>query len=332
MSYRYILILLCLATLASCEKKEDALVLPPAGSSSHVILEMGENYTRQLFYNFETQSIVATSDPSVWDLAFEASAGGRHVFLNGGNKIFVYNTHVTDLSKVTALPSNLLSSGAGWQFDASCGLPDSTAVGDWFDGTGASKGEVYIIQTNSGDYEKIRMESVDNTHYTFKWASLNATTNFSTQVLTKDSNYNFSYFSFTGGVVQPDAPKDSWDIVFTRYEYIFRNYPSAGLNFPYDVTGVLLNPNKVVASADSVTSFANINLGKAQSAATTNFRDIIGYDWKQYSQVTGLYQVNSNKCYMVHTRNNQIYKLHFLGFYSSTGIKGSPDMEYERLL
>lgn len=309
------------------------MVLPPPGSASHASVAMGENYDRQIFFDFETGQEVFVSNPASWDLAFESSNTGKHVFINNGENEFVYNTKEINMAAVTKLPGNLTTSGVGWSYDASCGLSDSTAIGDWFNADGSSKKEIYILQLANGALMKMRILSATEQCYTIEWTGLQSKDQPKVSTINKDSKFGRNYFSFADGTVTPDPPKETWDIVFTRYRYIYRNYPSEGLNFPYNVSGVLLNSENTSASADSTTPFNVINLNRAESLPTSNFRDVIGYDWKGYGLfTTSLYTVNPAKSYIIHTRKGQIYKLHFLSFYNSAGVKGYPLFEYERLL
>jgi len=306
--------------LSSCEKTEKALVLPPRGTASHMSIEMGAKYENQVFFDFETGAVAFSSDQASWDLAFEAFPDGRHVFINGGKEVLVYNTRQHDMRQVTELPAVLSSSGLGWQFDAPCGLSDSTGIGDWFGLAGETKGEVYIIQNEKGVYQKMRILSAEADRFVIA----------RTVVLVKDASYNFVYFSFSKGIVKPEPPKETWDIVFTRYRYVYHtpDYP----NFPYTVTGVLLNPFQTKAAKDSVVAFGDIDLQKALGMAMGRYRDMIGYDWKDYNSSTASFQVNRAKNYIVQTRKGQLYKLRFLEFYNSSGLKGYPAFEYERLL
>lgn len=314
---------------ASCVKQEDALVLPPKGTATHGMVAMGSDYDRQIYFDLKTNSPVFTSDPASWHLAFESQQGGKHIFLNGGNQVYVYNTHQTVMDQVQKLPSGLNSNGTGWQFDAPSGNPDSTGFGEWCDVSGQTKSEVYIVQVAADRYIKMRMLNADSQHYHFEWASLESTGTIQEAKVFKNEDYDFAYFSFDQGTVQPEPPKNSWDIVFTRYRYIYHTqaYP----NFPYEVTGVLLNTSGTLATMDSVHSYEQIDLQMASAMKLSNARDIIGFDWKTYSGTSGRYVVNRSKNYIIQTRDNQLFKLHFLDFYNSSGEKGSPSFEFERL-
>lgn len=322
-------LLILLTLLAACEKKDTAVMLPPKGEAIHNSVDMGEEYLTQLFFDFETNSVVYTSTINDWDLAFEAAPTGFHVFMNDP-KWKVYNTHVADFGQVTMPPK---ITDKDWKFDASCGLPDSTAIGDWTSAGQNSKGEVYIMENDSDvlhpSYVKVMLLSFNDKQYVFGYGSL---TDIKPQIVTvpKDYSYNYSYFSFSKGLIQMEPPKDTWDIVFTRYKYIYHDLN----NFPYTVTGALLNPYKTTAVQDSITAFDNINSASINGYQYSDFRDVIGFNWKSFdysNPTTASYITNPKKCYVVNTRKGQYYKLHFLDFYSPTKMKGHPTFEFVRL-
>lgn len=317
------IILFCCFLLTSCEKKEKAIVLPPAGPAIPGNVTLGENYEKQVFYDFENNTVVATSEVASWDLAFEASADGSHVFMNGGTGVFLYNTHITEFAGIVDFPANFNSS---LQFDDPSGNPDSTAVRDWRYANGQSKHEVFIVKLNDTSSYKFSLISVDSSKYMFEYGRMADITP-KIVTLSKDELYNFSYFSFSRGIVTPDPPKASWDVVFTRYRYIYRYLN----NFPYEINGVLLNPYKVTAAADSSRTFDVLTYDNTAQLEQTTNRDAIGFDWKTYNFATGHYDVNKNKCYVLHSRNGQVYKLHFLDFYSATGVKGTPSFESQQI-
>jgi hypothetical protein len=322
-----ILLLILGLLFSSCEKKESAITLPPKTTAQINRVDMGEDYGEQIFFDFETGLSVKTSKVNSWDLAFESSPTGYHVFMNGGKNIFVYNTQSTNASSIQEVNA-LLVDEAAWRFDAPCGLPDSTGVGDWRDGAGNSKKEVFIVKLMDGSYRKIVIDAVTDSSYVLSYGDINSTS-LSTIIIPKYSIYNYSYFSFDNGgtLVNPEPPKETWDIVFTRYRYIYYDLN----NFPYLVSGVLLNPYQTYGTADSSTSFTAITYSSAAANEYTNQRDVIGFDWKTFDFGTYRYNVKQNKCYVIKTRKKQYWKIHFLDFYSSAGLKGSPSFEYERI-
>lgn len=323
--------------LSSCQKPDKPIALPEKGTSQHATVDMGEDYLEQFFYNIENGQIVHTSFVNSWDLAFEASPAGYHVFMNGAktSDFYVYNTHKTNLADVKDPPA---ISKSEWGYDAPCGTADSTYIGNWRQANGMSKNEVYVIKWSADGlnyiYYKMILVSVSSDKYIISYGYFDKP---ETKVMTipKDDNYNFTYFTFDDGgkIIQPEPPKNTWDIVFTRYRHIYYDYPVPDANFfPYTVMGVLLNPYNTTAVADSVTGYENIKTAYIANAKFCKDRNVIGFDWKSYDYVgTFKYTVHKNKCYIVKDQDDKFWKLHFIDYYSNLGVKGSPSFEYERL-
>lgn len=312
--------------LTSCEKKEKAIILPPISADIRPgTVNIGEQYETQIFYDFESNKVVESNSFDAWDLSFEASKTGYHVWMNGGLDIYIYNTHTTDLAALTELPAGI--SPSSWGYDDPGGYADSTAVGDWRNkGDGTSKNEVYIVKLHDTAYRKFSIVSADEDKYVIRWARLNATTT-QTITLNKNDAYNFIYFSFNRGIVVPEPPKNDWDIVFTRYRHIYKELD----NYPYVLNGVLSNPAGVAVAADSIHTFDNITAEVAASSLKTTARDIIGFDWKVYDFGAAKYIINSRKNYIVQSRNGMVFKLRFTGFYNKGGVRGNPSFETIRL-
>lgn len=312
--------------LASCEKKETPITLPPAGPAVKAAVSMGGDYKNQIFYDFETQKVVKTSEVASWDLAFEAGPTGKHIFMNGGKGIYVYGTGQTEFGGSFVFPSSM----EHWEFDSPGGSPDSTGIGEWMNlSTGESKNEVYMVRLSENEIYKLQILSVNREKYTIHYGSQFDAVPHVFEI-PKNDEYSFIYFSFgqNGHLVQPDPPKQSWDIVFTRYRYI---YYSLG-NFPYEINGVLLNKYETTAAIDSVTKFYDINRATAAQLPFSDARDVIGgFGWKSYNFSTSRYDVNPAMNYIIRNRNGKWYKLHFLDFYSATGEKGAPTFEFSEM-
>jgi len=325
-------VILLLGLTTSCEKKDEPVTIPDKIGSQYAMVDMGEDYTNQIFYDFETAKIVYISTIKSWDLAFETSPTGYHVFMNGGGKnIYTYNTHITDIKEVKVAPK---LKDNEWGFDPDCGSPDSTAIGEWKQGA-ASKNEVYILKLDPflfpDTFKKIQLLSVTDDNYIMAYGDLKSD-NTKTIVIPKNSSCNYSYFSFDndGMIVTPEPPKNTWDIVFTRYRHVYRELD----NFTYPVNGVLLNPYNVMAAKDSTVSYEKVQSSMLTTLKLSNARDVIGFDWKFFDRTqptVSKYVVDRNKIYFVRTRNSQYVKLHFLDFYNNQGVKGSPSFEFERL-
>ncbi len=304
-------------------------MLPPKGTATHSRVDMGEDYLTQIYFNFESGTVVKTSDLYSWDLALESSAEGYHVFMNGGKNVLINPTGKTNFADVNSgnVTTTNISIDGAWKYDDPDGLPGETATGEWKDGAGNC--QVYVVASDSTFY-KFQLISVDDKEYTMKFGDLNSTT---PQLITipKNNAFNFAYFSCRNAnhVVTPEPPKADWDVVFTRYRHIYKDLQ----NFKYIVTGVLLNPDKMIGAKDSVSGFTKIGVTTLPDLIFVPNRDVIGFDWKSYdyNASNARYVVNPNKCYVIKNAKSQLWKLHFLDYYSPQGVKGSPSFEYERL-
>jgi hypothetical protein len=165
--------------------------------------------------------------------------------------------------------------------------------------------------------------------YKLKYGLLN-NTQVDSIIIEKQTAYNYSYFTFSNGGQQltMEPPKTEWDIVFTRYRYVFYNtIPYT----PYQVSGVLLNPTGIYAGVDSTMNFDDIDYQKALSVPLFNQRDVIGYNWKYYSFSSQSYIVVPNRNYIIRDEKGYYWKLRFVDFYNNNGEKGYPKFEYQRL-
>lgn len=326
-------LLVLTAFLTSCEKEETPIPLPPKGEARIEQISMGEGYPNQIFYDLENQKIVLTSLINSWDIALGSSAEGYPIFVNGAKDFYVYNTGKTDITQVTEAPDY---NDKVWKWDAAEGMTDSTAFGKW-GRDGISDKWVYILKVNPAHkqdtFRKIQIIAADPNHYEIAYGDLHSQ---QTQTVTVklDPDYNFGYLSFTDGQVKPEPRKDEWDIVFTRYRYIYRDLN----NFPYMVNGVLLNPAKdeylqarVQATTDSLPPFQELTADYITKAHFSPYRDVIGFDWKSYSIAEGKYTVDKNKTYIIQSHNKQFFKLHFLDYYDNAGQQGNPTFEFNRL-
>jgi hypothetical protein len=147
--------------------------------------------------------------------------------------------------------------------------------------------------------------------------------------LTKKPGNAFVYFSFdnNGQILDIEPGAESWDILFTRYRTLITTvYPP----LVYQVTGVLINPGSAVA-VDSSMSFSEIDYIKALTLTYSSQRDIIGYNWKWYDFTSQAFTVKPYINYVIRDMEGVYWKMHFIDFYDSSGLKGYPQYEFQRL-
>lgn len=325
--------------LTSCEKKETPVDKPPVTET--VEIPLGPQYESQYYFDLESNEVVKVASRFDWDLAFESSAEGYRVFINGYKFMFAYNTGRTNFDS-TYTYNQLLR-----RWDEPTGELNKTAFGEWgmVEGSGSSyigKGNVYIVDRgvdfnlNPVGYQKVLINSLSEGVYEISFGGLNSTqrTNFS---IPKADGYHKVYMSFDNGgqIVNVTPPKADWDLLFTRYTHVFYE-PLPGFpptdTLPYQVVGVLSNHQSGVEVATLVSAdFASFTLADAAPLTYSNFQNAIGFEWKNFTLNDENYVVDSERLYIIKTVEGNYYKLRFVEFYNNAGVKGYPTIEVQEL-
>ncbi len=322
---KWILISVVFSVFASsCSKDEIPVPKHLPGESLTDVVDMGNLYPDQIWYNIETNTEVSRNKKTDWDLAFENNNDGWHITLNGANLAYASPTGKAD---ITAVHDTV---GADWRWDEFSGNLDSTAIGDW-----RITPQIYLLNRGIDEvgkslgFTKIRMDSATETHFYFRHAELNSDTWIAAEIV-KDPNYFYSYYSLnnTGNQVQIAPPMTTWDIVFTQYTFVFYDMDPV---VPYLVTGVILNPNLPQSNKVFTKEFESITLADLSAPNYTDRIDNIGYNWKWYDFDVGYYTTDPSKNYIFRTQSGKFYKIHFLDWYNQGGEKGSPRFEYSEL-
>lgn len=322
-SFRWGIFLSCLF-LVACHKDEIPVPAHDPGNVMTQTVDMGSDYKWQIYYDLGTNTVVGKNAKTSWDLGFETSADGFHVVLNTAKSMLVWNTGTTNFASVT--DTNGFNLNKRW--DEASGNLDSTAIGDW-----RTTQPVYIVNRGYSEmgvhqgFRKIQLMAVDNTHYELRLANLNGT-NDVTLTVPKDSTYNLSFVSFagTGSVVMVEPPKKDWDLVFTQYTHIFYEEDPV---LPYLVTGCLLNRYKTKAVMETGIGFALVDYALAVSKTLSPAINTIGYNWKDFTG--SVFITRPDKNYIIQDAGGVYYKLHFIDFYNTSGIKGNPKWEFQQL-
>lgn len=307
--------------LCSCEKAELPVKAHDPGNVITTSVNMESNYKWQVYYNLKTNTIVGKNLKTSWDLGFEANQEGFHVILNSAKVMLAYQTtrnHFEDVKDTSGFYENR-------KWDAPCGSVDSTAIGDW-----REKSSIYIIDRGYSEigvhqgFRKIQILSVDDHKYSLRIANLNGSNDQRLEI-EKNPRYNFMFLSFqTNHLVDVEPPKDEWDLVFTQYTHVFYNP-----EMTYLVTGCLLNRYKMVATADKISDFTAITYSTILNYQFVSDINVIGYDWKTYTGNT--YIINSKTNYIIRNSEGCYYKLHFIDFFNTNGVKGNPKWEFQAL-
>lgn len=334
-----LLVLLSLVSV-SCQKEDEAIVLPLPGDVLQLVAPMGSNYDDQVYVSLSKGKIHVMPYRN-YDLAFEASAQGFHIYLNGAKYMFASRTTTSDFFLAD-------SSNANWCVDAEQLYADSTAIGNWWvqsAANGAGLSNVFIIDrgrmdhSGAGRFRKLQVMAADDVHYEIRFSNLD-NSNVTVMNIPKDPAYSLMYFSFenNGTVVQQAPPSQDWDFVFTKYTHVYFDEP---LNSPYryyPVTGAGLNIwNQVsgsVMKADSTPNYVPFDQFKYDLVAgmpfTTN-ADVIGFDWKFYDFNSSRYFITPDLYFVLKDKNGYYFKMRMIDFYDGSGNKGTITLEYQRI-
>lgn len=340
--------ILVLFLLSSCFKKEDPITLP-IGNTEITTLFLGDNYENDMYFDLGTNTY-QQKQRADWDLRFETGDKDWGVFINTGNDIKVRKLGVYNLDEKSTFDTTKILQTLPILYDAPDGNPENSAFKDWREykvkpGTATQKDGIYLLELNHGighhRFKRLQIQSVSDSDFVCIITDLyNASgdsilgNNVKT-VIKKNKNQNYTYLSFKGYthiVMNQEPDKSSWDFVFTRYIHFFPNILPNGDLFPYPVTGVMSNRNKVKVAKDSTRNFNDISGDDVYAYTFTTNANAIGYDWKSHAfGPGGPYTVDSKITFIICDTEGNYYKLRFLDFNNSKGEKGYPKFEYVRI-
>jgi virulence-associated protein VagC len=315
---KYLLLSILFVT-TSCLYKERP-VPKPISTAETVQVVMGSDYGKQLFFDVKKLEVVRENDREAWDLAFENQPSGKRFRLNGSKAMLLAVSNVYDFSEITQ------ATGLSFLPDRSNGDWDSTAAGNWWE-----HGKVLVINRgvnkigNSLGFVKLKVVEANEAYYRIQWATLSGN-NMQELFVPKDFSKRLTHVSLqnTGSLVDIEPLSEDWHLLFTTYTHLFSD------GTPYLVNGVLLNPQNTEVSKTAL-AFENLNYSDAVQMSFRNEEDAIGYDWKKYDYDAGQFVIVPH-CYVLRITQNRYFKLRFLDFYTPTGEKGAPLMEWVELI
>jgi hypothetical protein len=336
---KYLFILTGLVLIiTSCEKNNDKpITLAPIDTNTiSMQVNIGVNYDTMVFVHLSSGTMYSSAIKN-YDLAFEASEQGAHVYLNTGKYMFAWKSTSTNLF-------NTDTTGIQWQTDADNLLADSTVFGNCMPQSLNSLSQVVVVDrgklyhTGSDRYRKIQIVSIDNNGYSIRFSKLNNSDYFEF-VVPKNSNYALVYFSFDNGgrMVNMAPPSNQWDIVFTRYIHTYWDQP---LQFRYySVNGALTNiwnnTTCAILKKDSLPNYIPFETFSYSSIPMYPFSsegNKIGFEWKYFDFNDNKYYITPDMYFIVNDANNHYYKIKFYDFYNTTGTRGYPAFYYQRIL
>lgn len=269
-----------------------------------------------------------------WDLGFYSGDDFR-VIINNTSGASVVKIDKADITAVTAADVNAddlavgFGSGILSLIDDVYGDLENTAI-DAVSATDADN-KVYVINRVGGsgttsevaEFYKIRVLRKDG-GYRLQYAKINETT-FSTLDIPKNDAYNFSYVSFTTGIVPVEPAKQKWDI-----EWTWSIYYSGDL--PYGFSDlVFINNHGGTKAVEVLTSTSTYDDFDEADAATLTFsdeRNVISSYWRVTSPAASA-AVKTDRFYVIQDAAGNIYKLKFINFHANDGgVRGNPQLAY----
>jgi hypothetical protein len=276
---------------------------------------VGSKYGDQVYYNLNTNEEVFRISKYSYDLKVNIET--NQIFLNSSLYMQVAKTQTSDIRESTSITD------LDFTWDHKSLTPDSNAIGNWWESdivyvfdkgttnTGADLGEFKAKFSLVGDEIHITSTDLDGS-------------NVNKAIVKKNSNYNHIGYSREVGEIQIEPEKYSWDLLFTQYMTLLDGETD------YLVTGVLTNIHETSTIDDELLVWEDVSDDyNVEYQIFNRLFDNIGYDWKTYSFDSGMYEINTDRIYLIKTQNDQHFKLRFIGFYTSEGEKGNISFEYE---
>lgn len=332
----------------------DFLISSTASLGGSIAPEIGgPNEGNQVFVDLSSGKTTLAERDS-WDLGFYAGDDFR-VVINGSLSMAagVVAPNATDIDAVTEADVAALQPlvAVGTSDPASAAYIDApngdilqTAIAEI--STMDEDNKVYLINMGyevstetpvtgsvaiDGDargWKKIRILR-DGNDYILQYADLNDVSH-QEITISKDSKYNFSFFSFdTEGVVDVEPESARWDLGFTVFTNIVE-----GNGSPYRYSDFVVHNRKGGVIAHQVTIEGDItyegftaddvveieeSFSKDQTTIGSNWRDVFGP------------AVNNDRFYVIRDSNGNTYKLRFLTLTNELGERGYPSFEYNLL-
>ena len=311
-------ILYIILIFSACDPGEIP-INPPTSELLIETIPLEPNYQNQVFYDLSQSSISSINTKSEWDIGILLDSNFK-IILNSANfsKVWVTDYNFNDSVDIA---------NAQWSWDAPTGNYDSLA----FQSIDTSK--VYILDrglningSSMGIY-KVKFLELNTSFFRVKTSQIEL---FNDTILdiTLDQNKLFTPFSFSSLKVVNISPEiNNWDLLFTQYTRLFTNP-----QIEYLVTGVLINDKTTQVAVDTINDFNQINYSSLSDYQFLSQRDIIGYNWKEFNFETNLYSVKDNINFVIRDFEGKYYKMRFIDFYNSQGLKGYPKFELEELI
>lgn len=354
---KFLFLSIALLSLAACSSDDDTPVEVPTVGATLKESVGGPNQPNQLYLDLsaaESKSV----NRATWDLGFSSNSEFR-VILNSSLKMAAKKLATSDITLPQVIDANV-SVGAGETLSSNGFVDNPTGV---LAGAGAGIGtaiaevsatdadnKVYLVNLGlaistkvpaigsvsvDGDargWKKVRILRSGN-GYKIQYADLNSAT-FTEKIISKDSDFNFSFFSLTSGsTVSVEPAKSKWDLNFTTFTnytqgekgevtYGYADFISSNAKGGTQVYQVL------VATGGSYADFTKAKVVEANFTASVTDQRAIGSNWRSGGGPGSLPSIRTDRFYVVKDVAGNYYKIKFLSMTNDAGERGNIALEY----
>lgn len=303
----------------------------------------GANALNSVFVDLST-SAQNTALRTSWDLGFYGGVEEFRVVLNHSTGATAIRLSKNSMAAVGEEDTTALVTNNTLELGNSLTTVDpmTGSFADYLDGTVVSgvsatdaENMVYIVKrgregvtstVERTNWKKFRVLRSAN-GYIVQFANISSST-FSTATVNKNTSFNFSYLSFSGGVVTVEPVKKLWDIQWT-----YTTYPGTGGMPAGTADFVRINAeNGVTAAKVTITSaltYANFSAANLEGITFSAERDVIGAGWRTIDPTGLTSSVDRTVFYLIKDTDGNIYKLRFNSFTRSDGgTRGRPNLDY----
>ena len=354
---QFLTLAIALATLVSCSSDDDGPTteIPSVGAVVQPTVG-GANQPNQVYLDLSSEEFTAVNRAS-WDFGFSTGSDFR-VVINGSLKMAVKKLETSDIT-LTQVSDDEVAVGAGTNPSSNgyCDNPTGILAGNG-NGIGTAIAEisandadnkVYLVNLGfavstttptvgsvsiDGDargWKKVRILRNGN-GYKIQYADLSSAT-FQEKTISKNDDYNFTFFSLTTGTtVQVEPKKDKWDLNFTT----FTNYVNFGTEVTYGYSDFIVSNMKggtkvyqvLVADAGTYENFTLANVVENNFMVSATDQRIIGSNWRNGGGPSSLPSVRTDRFYVIKDVVGNYYKIRFLAMTNDAGVRGNPVVEY----
>ncbi|MCV9930336.1 HmuY family protein [Flavobacterium sp. LS1R49] len=348
---------IALLSLAACSS-DDNTPTPEVPSVGATLLASvgGSNEPNQLYLDLSTGESKSVNRES-WDFGFFSGTDFR-VVINGSLKMAVKKLETSDITLAQTIDANV-TAGGGTTATSNGFVDNPTGV---LAGAGAGIGtaiaevsatdadnKVYLVNMGfavgtvkpsvgnvevdgaARGWKKVRILR-SGSGYKIQYADL-ASTTFQEKTVSKNADFNFTFFSLTtGNTVSVEPEKTKWDLNFTY----FTNYVNFGTEVTYGYADFIVSNMKggtqvyqvLVVDGGAYADFTKAKVVETNFATSITDQRIIGANWRNGGSQASLPSIRTDRFYVIKDASGNYYKVKFLTMTNDAGERGNVTLEY----